>query len=82
MDQCDVCNRARFSSNNSFCHKIIFLNLLENLVITFSLKLVYTESLHYFLYSRINPLFRENMVPKIGAEMLSPNQITWCLNQR
>ena len=48
-----------------------FLNLLENLVISFFLNLVYKESLYYLLYSCTNPILGKNLIPEIWTKMLS-----------
>ena len=55
--------------------KSVFLNLLENLVITFFLNSVYKESLYYMLYSCTNAILEKNLIPEIWAKMALANQI-------
>ena len=47
----------------------------------FFLNLVYNESLHYLLYSSTNPILKKNLVPEIGAKMLSAYQNARFLDQ-
>ena len=57
-----------------------FLNLLENLVISFFLNLVYKESLYCLLYSCTNPILGKNLIPEIWTKMLSkwPESLILC----
>ena len=80
-----LCMRAGFFENNIFAQKMDqkqgFLDLLENLVISFFLILIYKESLYYLLYCSTNPIFWGNLVPEIWAKILLVNQIAGFLNQ-
>ena len=62
-------DRAGFFENNIFAPKMDqkqdFLILLENLVTSSFLILVYNEGLCYLLYSCTNPIFRGNVLPEI-----------------
>ena len=49
-----------------------FLNLLENLVISFFLNLIYNESLYYLVYSCMNLTFGKNLVPEIWSKYYQP----------
>ena len=51
--------------------KYSFLKLLENLVISLFLNLVYKEILYYLLYYCTNSILKENPIPEISAIMLS-----------
>ena len=48
------------------------MNLLENLVISFFLNLIYNESLYYLVYSCMNLIFGKNLVPEIRSKYYPP----------
>ena len=77
-----LCTSGRFFEKTFFSQKfgenapkIVFLNLLENVVIIFFNK----ENLYYLLYSCTYPILK-SLVPKICAKMILTNHIAGFLS--
>ena len=80
-----VRDRAGFFENNLFApkmdQKLGFFEFIGKLSCYIFLNLVYNESLFYFLWSFINHIFGENLVPEIWDKMLLANQFPKFLNK-